>query len=73
MWTSDVNTECSGNKVLRCSYNIFITASAFGGIDDNKQYDDDDYDDDDDDDDDTKRGGVLLLYVIFCTRAISGT
>jgi hypothetical protein len=63
MCTSNVNTECSGNKALRCSYNIFITASAFNGSDD-KQYDDDD---------DTKRGELFLLYAIFGTRVISGT
>jgi hypothetical protein len=65
MCASNVNAECPGNKVLRCSYNIYITASAFSGSDDNKQYDDDD--------DDTKRGELFLLYVIFGTRAISGT
>jgi hypothetical protein len=61
MCTSSVNTECSGTKALRCSYDIFITASAFGGSDDNKQYDDvNDYNDDDDDD--TKKGVGCCYY-----------
>lgn len=54
---NDVNTDCKDTKALRCSDNIFITASAFDGSDDNKQYDDDD--------DDTKRGGVAIIISDF--------
>jgi len=57
MCTSNVTTDLSDTKTLRCSNNISVTASAFGGSNDNKQYDDDD----DDDDDDTK-GGVVCYY-----------
>ena len=56
MCTSNVNKEYFGNKALRCSYNIFVTSSAFGGSDDNKQYDDDD--------DNTKGGRGLVAIII---------
>lgn len=53
MCTSKVNTDCSVTKTLSCYNNSFIRASAFGGSDDDKQYDD--YDDD------TKGGWFALI------------